>query len=92
MPAPILVALCNLIGLGIVYPFLPFQALALGAAPLQVSLLLVTDTAVILVLAPFWGRLSDQLGLRRQPGAALRGARLRRHQQCGDPGDPGACR
>jgi MFS family permease len=71
MPAPILVALCYLIGLGIVYPFLPFQALALGATPLQVSLLLVTDTAVILVLAPFWGRLSDQLGRRRVIALAL---------------------
>jgi MFS family permease len=65
MPAPVLVALMYLVGLGIVYPFLPFQALALGATPLQVSLLLVTDTTVILLLAPFWGRLSDQLGRRR---------------------------
>src|SRR3546814_6645213 len=45
MPVPVLVALCYLVGLGIVYPFLPFQALSLGATPLQVSLLLVTDTA-----------------------------------------------
>lgn len=65
MPAPVLVALTYLVGLGIVYPFLPFQALALGATPLQVSLLLVTDTAVVLLLAPFWGRLSDHLGRRR---------------------------
>ncbi|MGD1877417.1 MAG: MFS transporter [Kiloniellaceae bacterium] len=64
MPAPFLVALTYLVGLGIVYPFLPFQALGLGATPLQVSLLLVTDTAVILLLAPFWGRLSDQWGRR----------------------------
>ena len=49
MPAPLLVALTYLVGLGIVYPFLPFQALALGATPWQVSLLLVTDTAVILL-------------------------------------------
>jgi MFS family permease len=71
MPAPVLVALSYLIGLGIVYPFLPFQALALGATPLQVSLLLVTDTAVILLLAPFWGRLSDRLGRRRVIVVAL---------------------
>src|SRR3546814_14774186 len=57
--------------LGIVYPFLPFQALSLGATPLQVSLLLVTDTAVILVLAPYWGRLSDQVGRRRVIALAL---------------------
>jgi MFS family permease len=65
MPAPVLVALTYLVGLGIVYPFLPFQALALGATPLQVSLLLVTDTAVVLLLAPVWGWLSDHLGRRR---------------------------
>lgn len=65
MPAPVLVALTYLVGLGIVYPFLPFQALALGASPLVVSLLLVTDTAVVLLLAPVWGRLSDHLGRRR---------------------------
>lgn len=71
MPMPVLVALCYLVGLGIVYPFLPFLALALGATPLQVSLLLVTDTAVILLLAPFWGRLSDRLGRRRVIALAL---------------------
>jgi len=65
MPAAVLVALAYLVGLGIIYPFLPFQALALGATPLLVSLLLVTDTVVILLLAPLWGRLSDHLGRRR---------------------------
>ena len=44
-------------------------ALALGATPLQVSLLLVIDTVVILLLAPYWGRLSDRLG--RRPVIAL---------------------
>jgi predicted MFS family arabinose efflux permease len=65
MPAPVLIALTYLVGLGIVYPLLPFQALTLGASPLTVSLLLVTDTAVVLLLAPVWGRLSDHLGRRR---------------------------
>src|SRR3546814_21026504 len=71
MRVPVLVAFCYLVGFGIVYPFLPFQALSLGATPLQVSLLLVTDTAVILVLAPYWGRLSDQVGRRRVIALAL---------------------
>src|SRR5690606_28159861 len=71
MPLPVLVALSYLVGLGIVYPFLPFQALALGATPLQVSLLLVIDTVVILLLAPYWGRLSDRLGRRRVIATAL---------------------
>ncbi len=65
MPMPVLIALTYLVGLGIVYPFLPFLALSLGATPLLVSLLLVTDTAVILLLAPVWGRLSDRIGRRR---------------------------
>src|SRR3546814_15474889 len=71
MRVPVLVAFCYLVGFGIVYPFLPFQALSLGATPLQVSLLLVTDTAVILLLAPYWGRLSDQVGRRRVIALAL---------------------
>ncbi|CAE7211281.1 lcfB [Symbiodinium sp. CCMP2456] len=64
MPAPVLVILIYLIGLGIVYPALPFQALALGASPLQVSMILVTDTAMVLLLAPLFGRLSDRFGRR----------------------------
>ncbi|WP_299390971.1 MFS transporter [Pelagibius sp.] len=64
MPAPIAVTLVYLIGLGIVYPALPFQALALGASPVQVSMILVTDTAMILLLAPLLGRLSDRFGRR----------------------------
>lgn len=71
MPAPIVVTLVYLIGLGIVYPALPFQALALGASPLQVSLILVTDTIVVLVLSTFMGRLSDKIGRRSVTCLAL---------------------
>lgn len=71
MPAPIVITLVYLIGLGIVYPALPFQALELGASPLQVSLILVTDTAVVLVLSTFMGRLSDKIGRRSVTCLAL---------------------
>ena len=71
MPVPIFVTLVYLVGLGIVYPALPFQALALGAGPLQVSLILVTDTAMVLLLAPLLGRLSDRIGRRRVTCLAL---------------------
>ncbi|NIA70106.1 MFS transporter [Pelagibius litoralis] len=64
MPAPIVVTLVYLIGLGIVYPALPFQALDLGASPVQVSLILVTDTLAVLLLSPLFGRLSDKVGRR----------------------------
>lgn len=71
MPAPIIVTLVYLIGLGIIYPALPFQALELGASPLQVSLILVTDTAVVLVLSTYMGRLSDKIGRRSVTCLAL---------------------
>lgn len=64
MAGAVVVTLVYLIGLGIVYPALPFQALALGASPIQVSLILVTDTAMVLLLAPALGRLSDRFGRR----------------------------
>lgn len=64
MPVPIIVTLVYLIGLGIVYPALPFQALALGASPVQVSLILVMDTAMVLLFAPLLGRWSDRIGRR----------------------------
>ena len=71
MPAPIIVTLTYLIALGIVYPALPFQALALGASPLLVSLLLITDTVMVLLLAPLLGRWSDRIGRRRVTCLAL---------------------
>lgn len=71
MPLPIIVTLVYLVALGIVYPALPFQGLALGASPIQVSLILVTDTLVVLLLAPLLGRWSDRIGRRRVTCLAL---------------------
>ncbi len=64
MPAVFSVALLNLMGLGIVYPLLTFQALDLGAAPLAVTLLLSVDALMIFAVAPLWGAASDRYGRR----------------------------
>lgn len=60
-----LAVLVDLVGFGIVLPLLPFYATDLGAAGLQVGLLVTVYSAVQLVMAPLWGRLSDRFGRRR---------------------------
>lgn len=53
-----------LLGVALIWPILPFQALDLGATPLVVTLLFATDTAVAMVAAPLLGGLSDRWGRR----------------------------
>ncbi len=53
-----------LLGVALIWPILPFQALGLGATPLVVTLLFATDTAVAMVASPLLGRLSDRWGRR----------------------------
>ena len=53
-----------LLGVALIWPILPFQALDLGATPLVVTLLFATDTAVAMLASPLLGRLSDRLGRR----------------------------
>ncbi len=60
-----LAVLVDLVGFGIVLPLLPFYATDLGAAGLQVGLLVTVYSAVQLVMAPLWGRISDRFGRRR---------------------------
>lgn len=64
MSAAFAVVLTSLVGLALIYPLLPFLALALGASPLAVAALLAVDTLVTLLIAPFWGYLSDVVGRR----------------------------
>lgn len=66
MPVLKLTVICFLwlLGVALIWPILPFQALGLGATPLVVGLLFATDTAVAMVAAPLFGRLSDRLGRR----------------------------
>ena len=52
----------DLLGFGIIIPLLPFMALRLGAGPQEVTLLVATYSAALLLAAPFWGRLSDRIG------------------------------
>ena len=60
-----LAVLVDLVGFGIVLPLLPFYATDLGAGGLQVGLLVTVYSAVQLVMAPLWGRISDRFGRRR---------------------------
>ena len=52
----------DLLGFGIIVPLLPFMALRLDAGPKEVTFLVATYSAALLIAAPFWGRLSDRIG------------------------------
>ncbi len=52
----------DLLGFGIVVPLLPFMAERLGAGPKEVTFLIATYSAALLLVAPIWGRISDRIG------------------------------
>ena len=52
----------DLLGFGIIVPLLPFMALRLDAGPKEVTYLVATYSAALLLAAPFWGRMSDRIG------------------------------
>src|SRR5262249_36902610 len=54
----------DLVGFGIVIPILPTYAKSYGATGLLVGLLNTTYSAMQLLFAPFWGKLSDRVGRR----------------------------
>lgn len=56
--------LVDMLGFGIVLPLLPFYAESMHAKPLQVTILIASFSAMQLVAAPFWGRISDRIGRR----------------------------
>ena len=56
--------LVDMIGFGIVLPLLPFYAEELGASPLKVTLIIASFSAMQLLAAPIWGRVSDRRGRR----------------------------
>jgi MFS family permease len=56
--------LIDMVGFGIVLPLLPFYAESMGASPVEVTLLVASFSAMQLVAAPFWGRISDRRGRR----------------------------
>ena len=51
-----------MLGFGIIIPHLAYYADELGASPLQIGGLLAIYSAMQLVFAPMWGRLSDRKG------------------------------
>jgi DHA1 family tetracycline resistance protein-like MFS transporter len=58
------VVFLDLLGFGIVIPILPYYAEAFGASALELGWLLAIYSAMQLVFAPVWGRLSDAHGRR----------------------------
>jgi len=62
--AVFLTVFIDLLGFGIVIPLLPIYSEAHGASEVQLGLLFASFSAMQLVFAPFWGRLSDRIGRR----------------------------
>jgi DHA1 family tetracycline resistance protein-like MFS transporter len=63
----------DLVGFGIIVPFLPFFAESLHAAPDEVTLLMTAFSLAQFVAAPLWGRLSDRVGRKPVLAATLCG-------------------
>lgn len=54
----------DLLGFGIMIPMLPFFAKSMGATALQMSFLMFVYSFMQMLVAPFWGQLSDRMGRR----------------------------
>jgi MFS family permease len=52
----------NMLGFGVIVPFLPFYAASFHAAPWQIALAFSAYSIGSFVGEPFWGRLSDRIG------------------------------
>lgn len=73
MPSLFLTVFVDLVGFGIIVPFLPFFAESLHAAPNEVTLLMTAFSLAQFVAAPLWGRLSDRIGRKPVLAATLLG-------------------
>jgi DHA1 family tetracycline resistance protein-like MFS transporter len=73
MPALFLTVFVDLVGFGIIVPFLPFFAESLQATPDEVTLLMTAFSLAQFVAAPLWGRLSDRVGRKPVLAATLFG-------------------
>ncbi len=51
-----------MLGFGIIIPHLAYYANALGASPAQIGFLMAIYSAMQLIFAPLWGRMSDRYG------------------------------
>jgi MFS family permease len=54
----------DIVGFGMILPILPGHAASLGSSPTTIGLLVGSYSAIQLLLAPFWGRVSDRIGRR----------------------------
>lgn len=52
----------NMLGFGVIVPFLPFYAASFHAAPWQIGLVFSAYSLGSFVGEPFWGKLSDRIG------------------------------
>ncbi len=52
----------NMLGFGVIVPFLPFYAASFHAAPWEIGLVFSAYSIGSFVGEPFWGRLSDRVG------------------------------
>ena len=52
------------IGLGILFPLLPFYAQKFDAAPREIGLVFALYSLMQFIFAPLWGSLSDRFGRR----------------------------
>ena len=50
------------IGFGLIIPVLPLMVRQVGAAPIQLGLMLAVYSAAAFVTSPWWGRMSDRIG------------------------------
>src|SRR5262249_37220441 len=60
----LLTVFIDLMGFGIVIPLLPIYAEQMHATPFAAGVLIAVYSAMQLVFAPVWGRLSDRVGRR----------------------------
>src|SRR5512141_2693348 len=59
-----LIVFVDLLGFGIIIPFLPFYAREYGATGKTAGMLVGVYSAMQFLFAPIWGRLSDRIGRR----------------------------
>jgi DHA1 family tetracycline resistance protein-like MFS transporter len=52
----------NMLGFGVIVPFLPFYAASFHAAPWQIGLVFSAYSIGSFIGEPFWGKLSDRIG------------------------------
>src|SRR5262249_14875543 len=72
----LLTVFIDLMGFGIVIPLLPIYAEQMHATPFAAGVLIAVYSAMQLVFAPVWGRLSDRVGRRPVLLMSLAGSAL----------------